>query len=107
MCKRPSPLSTPHSNANQDPVSFVITAVSLGLALNPEFRVLLRHATKKMSSLTWWLDLPGWLWTELIDSARRLHDEHKRTAEKRMRERRAQRMNERDIVELERGRGAL
>lgn len=95
------------SDATQDPVSFVITGVSLGLALNPEFRVLLVHVIKKMGTLMWWLDLPGWLWTELVYSMRRLRDNNKRGAEARMRESVARYMNERDISELEHGRGAL
>ncbi|KAE9376667.1 hypothetical protein N431DRAFT_331075 [Stipitochalara longipes BDJ] len=37
------------------PVSFAITAISLGLALAPECRVLLRHASMKVSSITWQL----------------------------------------------------
>lgn len=43
----------------------------------------------------------------MVDSARKLRDNHKQGSEARMRERMAHRMNERDIIELERGQGAL
>jgi hypothetical protein len=38
-------------------VSFLITCISLSLALKPEFRIFVRRVMKKTMSLKWWLKL--------------------------------------------------
>ena len=58
MCKPNLPPYATISDINLDPVSFVITCISLGLALKPEFRNFIRDAPKNATSLTWWKELP-------------------------------------------------
>lgn len=62
------------------PVSFVITCISLGLALQPEFRTLVRLAPQKISSFKWWLLLFPRLWEKLtMEKFRRRFQNQKTT----------------------------
>jgi hypothetical protein len=52
-------------------VSFVITCISLGLALKPEFRIFVLRVLKKTLSLKWWLTLWARVFGSRIRVARR------------------------------------
>jgi hypothetical protein len=53
------------SNANEDPVSFVIICISIGLALKPEFRMFVKLILKKTLSLKWWSVVWSKVWLSL------------------------------------------